>query len=95
MSGDEKTNIDGLDRRPPAEARPIHIGFEVHQQLLRQHCSVQWFADQLNCNRTNVYNIFNRESIATQLLMDISRVLDYDFFALYSAELARSKRAGK
>lgn len=62
----------------------INIGKEIHDELLRQGQSVSWLAQQLGCNRTNIYNIFVRESIGTDLLMKISIALDKDFFALYS-----------
>ncbi len=66
----------------------IHIGKEIHDELLRQEQSVQWLSQQLGCNRTNIYNIFVRESIGTELLLKISVALHKDFFALYSQQLA-------
>ena len=65
----------------------IHIGKEIHEELQRQGHSVQWLSRQLGCNRTNIYNIFVRESINTDLLMKISIALEKDFFALYSCQL--------
>lgn len=44
-------------------------------------------ARQLSCGRANVYKIFEKYSIDTELLMKISVTLDYDFFSLYSREL--------
>lgn len=43
--------------------------------------SVQWLAERINCNRRNIYDIFQRPSIDTELLMRISKALDHDFFA--------------
>ena len=65
----------------------INIGSEIHNELLRQGHSVLWLSQQLGCNRTNIYNIFSRESISTDLLIKISIALKKDFFALYSALL--------
>ncbi len=39
-----------------------------------------WLAKKINCDRTNVYKIFQRPSIDTELLSRISKALDYDFF---------------
>ena len=50
-------------------------------------CTVSWFARQLNCDRRNVYDIFNRRTIDTELLLRIGRILDYDFFAEISKRL--------
>jgi len=72
----------------------VHIGQEIRQEVKRQHQSAQWLANELNCNRTNVYNIFTRKSIATDLLVEVSRILNRDFFALYSSTLnLRKKRS--
>lgn len=61
----------------------IHIGKEIQDELCRQGRGVTWFARQLCCDRTNVYNIFKREGIDTILLQRISVVLNRNFFALY------------
>ena len=65
----------------------VHIGSEIHDELIRQGQSVLWLSQQLGCNRTNIYNIFVRDSIGTDLLMKISIALNRDFFSLYSPAL--------
>lgn len=47
-----------------------------------------WLAERIPCERSNVYNIFRRESISVDLLFRISEVLGYDFFKEISDELA-------
>ena len=42
------------------------------------------FAEQLSCSRANVYKIFDKKSIDTDMLMRISAILHYDFFAAIS-----------
>jgi hypothetical protein len=61
----------------------MHIGKHIKAQFDRQPKShnVQWLAEQLNCDRRNVYDIFTRASIDTGLLLRISRVLDYNFLS--------------
>lgn len=66
---------------------PLHIGHEIQQELRRQERSVAWFARRLACDRTNVYRIFDKESLDTRLLMRISAILERDFFVLYSQQL--------
>ena len=41
---------------------------------------MSWFAGQLNCHRSNVYDIFNRNTIDCELLLKVSRVLNHNFF---------------
>lgn len=66
-----------------------HIGNrirEVFDEQPKAH-NIQWFAAQLNCKRANVYNIFRRSTIDTELLARISVALDHDFFADLSSYL--------
>ncbi|MCX4331449.1 MAG: XRE family transcriptional regulator [Muribaculaceae bacterium] len=45
-----------------------------------KHVTVVWFARQLNCRRNNVYDIFRRPTIDTELLARISKILNHNFF---------------
>lgn len=62
----------------------IHIGREIKNVLRLQRRSVSWLAKQICCDRTNVYKIFAKSSIDTQLLMRVSKALSYDFFEYLS-----------
>lgn len=66
----------------------IIIGELIKERLHQQGKTVVWFARQLSCSRNNVYKIFRSNSIATQDLLRISKILEFDFFAIYSEELA-------
>ncbi len=61
----------------------VHVGQIIKQEFDRQpkYVTVVWLASQLNCRRNNVYDIFRRPTIDTQLLERISRVLNHNFFA--------------
>ena len=72
---------------PPFFICMIHIGQIIESELRTQGRSVSWFAKQLFCDRSNVYKIFKKASIDSDLLMRISTVLHRDFFQLYSAEV--------
>lgn len=69
----------------------LAIGPLIQAELRRQERTTVWFARKLGCNRTNAYKIFHRDSIDTDLLLKISAILDYDFFALYSRRLTADK----
>ena len=73
----------------------IHIGQRIKEVFDSQPKShnIEWFAAQLNCKRANIYNIFNRKTIDTELLMQISGVLGHDFFKDFSDDLLRSRGA--
>lgn len=65
----------------------VHIGKLIEEELHRQERTVTWFAKKLYCERTNVYNIFKRQSIDTELLLRISVILNRDFFMYYQKEI--------
>lgn len=64
----------------------VDIGHIIEQELSRQERSVTWFAKKLFCDRTNIYKIFKKQSIDTELLLRISIILQHDFFQHYSKE---------
>ena len=65
----------------------IFIGKSIECELRAQERSVVWLARKLNCNRTNIYKIFNRSTIDTELLLKISNVLQRNFFEEYTDRL--------
>lgn len=64
----------------------IHIGQEIRQRLDAKGHTVVWMSHQLSCSRTNIYKIFEKEHLDTALLMRISHILGFNFFALYARE---------
>jgi hypothetical protein len=64
----------------------IHVGKKIKEELYKQRISVSAFAKKINRSRNVVYDIFERESIDTDLLNKISKILSCDFFSLYSAQ---------
>lgn len=52
-----------------------HIGQVIKQELERQERTVVWLARKLSCDRSNIYRIFQKESIDTNLLVRISVIL--------------------
>lgn len=62
------------------------LGVLIREKLVEQERTTTWFANKLYIDRSNAYRIFKRNSIDTDLLMRISSVLNYDFFAELSEE---------
>ena len=65
----------------------VHIGYLILHELTAQRRSASWLAEQLSCDRTNVYKIFKKKYLDTQLLLRISRILGRDFFSIYTTLL--------
>ncbi len=67
----------------------MHIGKRIREVLDEKGKGVTWLASKIPCERSNVYNIFRRDNIDTELLKTISVVLRHDFFAELSVMLHR------
>lgn len=72
------------------QLKQVHIGELIKREFdkLPRSCTVTWFARHLHCDRTNIYDIFSRQSIDTALLMRISCTLNHNFFDDYSRQFA-------
>ncbi len=75
----------------------IHIGHLIEAQLRRDERSVSWLARQIPCTRNHVYKIFQKISLDTALLLRISKVMHFNFFQYYAAEVSKylAKRVGE
>ena len=69
----------------------IHVGQEIRRRLEEKNCTVVWLAHQLSCSRTNMYKIFEKPHLDSEMLQRISVALDYDFFALLSYQLRKEE----
>lgn len=66
----------------------IHIGKEIEKIVREQRMTVVDLSRELGCNRTKVYRIFDAPTIDSGILARLSIILEFDFFKLYSEELA-------
>lgn len=69
----------------------IHIGDEIRKQLNIKKRSVNWLADEMGCDQSNLNKKLKKPHLDYPLLHHISEVLDVDFFALYSLSLSEKK----
>ena len=61
-----------------------HIGKEIEKEVRKKYPSIDAFAKALHRERQTVYDIFKRAHIATDRLMEVSRLLNRDFFKEFS-----------
>jgi plasmid maintenance system antidote protein VapI len=73
----------------------IHLGRMVHDQLKQQGKTTVWLAAQLGYTRESVYKIYRRSWMTTDLLIRISVILNYDFFAQVSEMLNKNQCVAK
>ena len=67
----------------------IHIGQLIRQELQNQGRTVAWLTRELNCSRSNVYKIFEKPTLDTAILLQVSKLLKVDFFRYYTDELSK------
>ncbi|MCM1450164.1 MAG: hypothetical protein NC082_07460 [Clostridiales bacterium] len=65
----------------------IPIGQLIKEELQAQERTVTWFARKLHLDRSNVYRLFQKNSIDTGLLSRISMILHRDFFQVLSNDI--------
>lgn len=63
------------------------IGRLIKEEFDRQGHSIGWLSRRLACDRSNVYRLFQRDSIDTETLKRLCRILGHDFFSDLSREL--------
>lgn len=68
----------------------MHIGQLIKQKMEEEGKTVSWLARNLSYCRTNVYKIYDKKSIDTDLLMRISALLEYNFFLDYTNEFDKN-----
>lgn len=69
-----------------------NIGKIIKEVLAQQGRSITWLAQQMGTTRNLVYKMFDREIIYTDRLLQISQLLDYDFFKCYSDYIKEKKK---
>ena len=71
------------------EKSTVAIGEIIKQELKNQGKTSVWLAEELGCHRTNVYKIYNRNTIDSGMLFHISKLLKVDFFKYFSEALKK------
>lgn len=80
------------DHTPTNLSNSFHIGQCIKDELSRQGRTITWLAGEVHCTRENLYKIFRKPWINTDMLFKVSRALDHDFFKDCSAFIASDKK---
>ena len=68
----------------------VNIGQRIREELTHQERSISWLARKLNCNRSTVYRILEKNSIDTLMLAQISQILNYNFMQELSDDMQQN-----
>ena len=67
----------------------MHIGKLIKEKVKEKNKTSVWLAQQMSYSRTNIYKLYDKKSIDTDVLFRISAILDFDFFSLYSEHMLK------
>lgn len=73
----------------------VHIGSVIEKKLAESGIKSSVFAQKLNMSNRNLYNLFKRSSVNSELLQEIGDILGFDFFSLYKNEEQSSVQEAK
>jgi transcriptional regulator with XRE-family HTH domain len=62
----------------------VHIGEKIAQVFQESGIKITELAKRMNTSQRNLYSIFKRKTITVDMLKEVSKALNYDFFELYS-----------
>jgi transcriptional regulator with XRE-family HTH domain len=62
----------------------IHIGNVIKHVFKKSRMRATDLAQELHCDRSNIYNIFNRKHIDVEILWALSKIFKHNFFEYYS-----------
>ncbi|WP_080779709.1 transposase [Chryseobacterium phocaeense] len=67
--------------------RNIHIGKYIHQRVKENNIDLPRICNFLKCTETEINEMYMQENLSTHILLRWSKLLEYDFFRLYSQHL--------
>ena len=65
----------------------VHFGKMIKEELRHQNRSIAWFAEQMHCDRSNMYKLLGRPNHDSDFIIRASRLLRHDFLLDASIEL--------
>ena len=83
-----------IEKMPLELEKSIHIGAIIKDKLAQERRSVSWFADQMNCDRSNMYKLLSRAHLDSNFILRASKILEYNFFKDISALLEEAAESG-
>lgn len=67
--------------------KDIHIGTLINQAVTERGIAMSRICNFFKCTETEIDEMYQSKSLDTELLLKWSKLLDYDFFRMYSQHL--------
>ncbi len=65
----------------------IHIGSLVEKRVTENGIETSRICNFLKCSEDELYNMYRSQDLSTDVLLRFSKLLEYDFFRLYTQHL--------
>ena len=65
----------------------LHLGENIKQRMIELDMQPRVLADMIGMSRANLYYVFRKPSLHTDILFSMSKALNYNFFADIAAEI--------
>ena len=65
----------------------VHIGEVIQKVAKERNVCMRDLADAVGCSPKNIYKIFKKQNVNTEVLLRLSIFLKYDFFAEFSKSI--------
>lgn len=75
--------------------KSIHIGALIKQRVTERRIEISRVCNFMKLTKEEVEDMYNKESIDSELLLKWSKLLEYDFFRVYSQHLILYAPIGK
>ena len=86
--------LASIEEMPLELEKSIHVGTIIKDKLAQERRSISWFADQMNCDRSNMYKLLSRAHLDSNFILRASKILEYNFFKDISALLEEAAESG-
>ncbi|MFC4688562.1 transposase [Epilithonimonas pallida] len=67
--------------------KDIHIGQMIKTRVEENNTDIERICNFLSCTDKDVHNMYEQQDLSTDILLKWSKLLEYDFFRLYSQHL--------
>ncbi len=67
--------------------KKIHLGSLIKSLVIERNIEISRFCNYLKCTEQEISEIYLQEHLSTDILLKISKLLEYDFFRIYSSHL--------
>ncbi|MBB4807705.1 hypothetical protein HNP38_003021 [Chryseobacterium defluvii] len=67
--------------------KEIHIGALINQAVMETEIDIARICNFIKCSEKEILDMYESRSICTEILMRWSKLLEYDFFRIYTQHL--------